>query len=52
MLYAGISSRYPRYRDSIGDYHLLYDQVEIDRWKQDWGSAFFDADICKWKKNH
>ena len=26
-LYAGISSRYPRYRGSIGDYHLLYDQV-------------------------
>ena len=39
-LYAGISSRYPRYRDSIGDYHLLYDQVEIDRWKLDWGPAF------------
>lgn len=39
-LYAGISSRYPRYRGSIGDYHLLYDQVEIDRWKLDWGPAF------------
>lgn len=49
-LYAGISSRCPRYRSSIGDYHLLYDQVEIDRWKLDWGPAFFDADICNFKE--
>ena len=26
-LHARISSRYPRYRGSIGDYYLLYDQV-------------------------
>lgn len=41
-LHARIPGRCPSYRSSIGDYHLLYDQVEIDRWKLDWGSAFFD----------
>ena len=30
-LHARISVRCPSYRSSIGDYHLLYDQVEIDR---------------------
>lgn len=39
------------YRSSIGDYHLLYDQVEIDRLKLDWGPAFFDVDTCNSKEN-
>mgnify|MGYP006923754283 CR=1 FL=1 len=30
-LHARISGRCPSYRGSVGDYHLLYDQVEIDR---------------------
>ena len=31
-LHARISGRCPSYRGSIGAHHLLYDQVEIDRY--------------------
>ena len=50
-LHARIPGRCPSYRSSIGDYHLLYDQVEIDRLKLDWDPAFFDVDTCNSKEN-